>query len=109
MNKQEFEKLAIRGDGTISTTLYEKIERYYMSDNRYHEAHGGVDENKIDFIKRVFGGKINTPKTIVEKIAKESIKENRWCLQGNPSADKKRLDEMDARIWELTMFMAKQA
>ena len=108
MNKQEFEKMAIRGDGTISATLYETIERYYMSDNRYHEAHGGIEESKESFIKRVFGGKVNTPKTIMEKMAKESIKENRWCLQGNQSADKKRLDEMDAKIWEMTKWLAQQ-
>lgn len=96
MQKHEFEKLAIRGNGTISCLLYETIERFYMSENNYHKFHGGIDESKQDFVKRVFGGKVNTPTTILEKITKEAQRENRYCLQGMKSADKKSLDEMDA-------------
>ena len=107
MTKQEFESMAIRGNETISTMLYEKIERYYMSDNNYHEAHGGIDETKQDFVKRVFGGKVNTAKTILQKITAESIKENRWALRGNPSATKYELDRMDRLITEHTQWLSK--
>lgn len=108
MTKQEFEKLAIRGDKNISGILYDTIERFYMSENDYHRCHGGVNETKYEFVKRVYGGKVNTPKTILEKTIKESQKENRWCLQGSKSATKDRLDHMDELIaeqltWEATM------
>jgi hypothetical protein len=99
MTKEEFEKLAIRnGAGNISAALYESIERYYMSDSDYHCLHGGEDETKSDFVKRVFGGKVNTPKTIIKKIADESVRENNWCLRGNPSAAKDRLDKMESAL-----------
>lgn len=106
MMKHEFEALALRGTATISRTLYDTIERYYMSGNCYHEAHGGADESKQHFVKRVFGGKINTPKTILEKIIKEAQFENRWCLHGT-STTKAELDRMDYMIadqltWEST-------
>jgi hypothetical protein len=103
--KQEFENLTLRNNATIGPMMYESIERFYMSDNYYHAAHGGISENKQEFVKRVFGGKVNTPKTIAKKIAAESIKENRWSLQGNPSATKDRLDEMDAKITESYMYI----
>ena len=70
MTKQEFEKMAIRNNETISTILYDAIERFYMSENHYHETHGSIDETKQDFVKRVFNGKVNTPKTITIKITK---------------------------------------
>lgn len=95
MMQYEFEALALRGDAHIGPMMYDSIERFYMSDNNYHQQFGGRDENKRDFVKRVFGGKVNTPKSIARKIIAESIKENRWCLQGH---DKKRLDEMDVLI-----------
>lgn len=98
MMKHEFEALALRNNETIGVEMYASIERFYLNDNDYHAAHGGVEESKTDFVKRVFGGKVNTPKTIAEKIAAESIKENRWCLRGNDTATKDRLDEMDALI-----------
>jgi hypothetical protein len=98
MNKQEFEKMALRNDTSIGVMMYESIETFYMCDNRYHEYNGGIDESKQDFIKRVFGGKFNTPKTIADKITNEAIKENRWALRGNRVADKNRLDEMDSLI-----------
>lgn len=100
MTKCEFETLAMRGNAEIGYMMYESIERFYMSDNHYHAAHGGIDETKQDFVKRVFGGKVNTPKTIADKVAAEAIKENRWCLRGNPTATKDRLDNMDALIIE---------
>lgn len=39
MLKEEFEKLAMRGHGTITVNLYEAIERYYISESYYHQ-HG---------------------------------------------------------------------
>lgn len=107
MTKQEFERLAIRGNATISCLLYNTIERFYMSENNYHAAHGGIDETKQEFVKRVFGGKVNTPKTILNKIIAESQRENRWCLQGNSTATKDRLDHMDALIDEHYRYLAK--
>ena len=106
MMKQEFESLALRNNATIGEDMYASIERFYISENEYHAKHGGVNETKQDFVKRVFGGKVNTPKTIAEKIAAESIKENRWALRFNPSATKSELDRMDAAIWNhyLTMY-----
>lgn len=98
MMKHEFEALALRGCQQIGSEMYAAIERFYISDNDYHRTHGGIYETKQDFVKRVFGGKVNTPKTIAEKIANESIKENRWCLQGNSTATKERLEEMDEAI-----------
>jgi hypothetical protein len=100
MIKQEFEGLALRGNAEISQLLYDTVERYYMSDNNYHAAHGGIYETKQQFVKRVFGGKVNTPRTICEKMIKEAQKENRWCLQGCKSATKDRLDDMDEMIAE---------
>lgn len=68
MTKSEFEQLAIRNNaGTITLPLYETIERFYMSESKYHQTHGGINETKQEFVKRVFGGKVNTPKTILKK------------------------------------------
>lgn len=103
MKKEEFECMTIRENSEkheISGLLYDTIERFYMSDNDYHRTHGGLNETKQEFVKRVFGGKVNTPKTILTKIITESIKENRDALQYNDAANKKRLDEMDACIAE---------
>ncbi len=55
---------------------------------------------KQEFVKRVFGGKVNTPKTILAKVISESQKENRYALQCNKSVTKKRFDEMDILIEE---------
>lgn len=106
MMKSEFEALALRNNAEIGVEMYAAIERFYISENDYHRAHGGIYESKQQFVKRVFGGKVNTPKTIAEKIAAESIRENRWTLQGNSTATKTRLDEMDAAIRDhyMTMF-----
>lgn len=98
MNKQEFESMAMRNDTKIGVMMYESIEHFYMSDNQYHKYNGGINETKQEFVKRVFGGKINTPKTITHKIATEAINENRYALTGNQSATKTRLDEMDNLI-----------
>jgi hypothetical protein len=103
MMHEEFEKLTIRENSdrqTISGLLYQTIEHFYTSDNNYHLYHGGINETKQEFVKRVFGGKVNTPKTILEKTIAESIRENRYCLQGNETATKSRLDEMDILIRE---------
>lgn len=108
MTKQEFERLTIRNGGTISAPLYNTIERFYLSENEYHNANGGADESKQDFCKRVFGGKVNTPESIKRKTIEEAQRENRFALRGNAHATKQRLDEMDALIaqhieWEARM------
>jgi len=105
--KEEFEQMALRGNEIISGLLYDTIEKFYMSTNEYHQTHGGVNETKQEFVKRVFGGKINTPKTILEKATAEAIKENRWCLQGSKSATKDRLDNMDAQLTEHYQWLSK--
>ena len=97
MMKQEFEALALRGGATIGSDMYRSIERFYVSENDYHAAHGGIYETKQEFVKRVFGGKVNTPKSIAQKIAAESIKENRWALRSHPITEE-RLKEMDEAI-----------
>ena len=109
MMKHEFEALAIRGTETISPVLYGTIERMYNSDNEYHERHGGVDESKHDFVKRVFGGKVNTAQSVLKKITAEVIRENRWALRGNLSATDARLAEMDAKIAEHLSWEARQS
>lgn len=112
MTKKEFEAMTMRAGArcsTISVLLFETIERYYMSRNYYHEAHGGADETKQAFVKRVYGGKVNTPKTILEKTIKEAQRENRWCLQGTPTGNNKReLDRMDALIADQITWESKQ-
>lgn len=109
MTRQEFETLAIRENGgTISTTLYDTIERLYVSDNEYHAAHGGADESKQEYVKRVFGGKVNTANSVLNKTIAEAQRENRYALQGNPSATKTRLDHMDALIAEHITWEARQ-
>lgn len=109
MMKHEFEALAIRGADTISPVLYSTIERMYSSDNDYHAAHGGIYETKTEFVKRVFGGKVNTAKTILAKITAEAIKENRYALRGCPSVTDERLTEMDAAITAHLAWEARQA
>ena len=108
MMKSEFENLAIRNNATISLPLYEVIERLYTSDNNYHQEHGGINETKQEFVKRVFGGKVNTPKTILKKTIAEIIRENAWCLQGC-NVSKTRLDEMNTAIKEHYTYLARQA
>ena len=105
--KHEFEALALRNNAEIGVEMYASIERFYLCDNDYHRTHGGIYETKQEFVKRVFGGKVNTPRTIAQKIAAESIRENRWALQGNANATKERLDEMDAVITDHYMTMYK--
>lgn len=107
MMKNEFEALAIRGSETISCVLYDTIERMYNSDNDYHAAHGGIDESKQDFVKRVFGGKVNTAKTILKKITAEVIRENRYALLGCQVTNE-RLAEMEAMITNHLQWEAKQ-
>lgn len=97
MMKFEFEALAMRNGEMISPVLYDTIERMYTSENGYHAVHGGTDESKTDFVKRVFGGKVNTAKSILKKITAEVIAENRYSLLGC-SVDCQRLLEMDEAI-----------
>lgn len=109
MTKSEFEQLAIRNNaGTITLPLYKTIERFYMSETEYHKTHGGINETKQEFVKRVFGGKVNTPTTILKKIIAESIRENTWCLKGtsNTKAD---FDRMNTCIEEHYTWLASQA
>ena len=105
MLKEEFEQLAMRGHGTISGCLYDAIECYYMSDSYYHEHHGGLNEDKYQFVKRVFGGKVNTPKSVTKKITAEAIRENRWCLR-NHNLTEQELKQMDERLMEHYQFLA---
>ena len=100
MMKHEFEALALKGSAEIGAMMYDSIERFYMSDNNYHAQFGGRDESKQDFVKRVFGGKVNTPKSIARKIADEANKENRWFLRGNAHAGQKELDHHETLIRE---------
>lgn len=97
MLKKEFEQLAMRNNQPIGIMLYESVESFYMCENQYHQYNGGIDETKQAFVKRVFGGKINTPKTITAKLTHEAIKENRYCLSGNKSGES-RLNEIDNLI-----------
>ena len=101
MLKEEFEKLAMRGHGTITVNLYEAIERYYMSESYYHQQFGGVNEDKYQFVKRVFGGK----ESITKKITAEAIRENRWCLR-NHNLTEQELKQMDERLTEHYQFLA---
>lgn len=97
MLKQEFEQLAMRNNQSIGYLMYDSIECFYTSNHEYHERNGGTEETKQEFVNRVFGGKVNTPKTITLKIAIEAIKENRFALRGNKAAEN-RLSEMDTQI-----------
>ena len=105
MLKEEFEQLAMRGHATITSSLYDAIECFYMSDSYYHEHHGGLHEDKYQFIKRVFGGKVNTPKSIMKKITAEAIRENRWCLR-NHNITEAKLVQMDERLTDHYQFLA---
>lgn len=105
MLKEEFEQLAMREHGTITSRLYDAIESYYMSDSYYHQQFGGVDEDKYQFVKRVFGGKVNTPKSVMKKITAEAIRENRWCLR-NHNLTEQELKQMDERLTEHYQFLA---
>ena len=106
MMKHEFEALALRGNATIGVEMYHSIERFYTSTSDYHRAHGGIYETKYEFVNRVFGGKVNTPKTIAQKLIRESINENRYALQGC-NITEERLREMDERIADHYMNMLK--
>ena len=73
MTISEFGQLAIRNNaGEIILPLYETIEKFYMSGSEYHQIHDGINETKQEFVKRVFGVKANTPKTILKKIIAEA-------------------------------------
>lgn len=104
MMKSEFEALALRGHAQIGAEMYRSIERYYVSDNDYHRSHGGIYETKQEFVKRVFGGKVNSPRTIAEKIAREAIRENRFALLGC-DVSPEQLKAMDEKILEHYMCM----
>lgn len=75
MMKSEFESLAMRKHGAeIPYNLYKEIETFYMDDSKYHEANGGIYETKQEFVKRVFGGAVNTVDSIKEKLGKEYVR-----------------------------------
>lgn len=106
MTKNEFEKMAIRSGEEISPLLYDHIEHLYMSDNNYHECHGGVEETKQDFVRRVFGGKVNTAKSVLKKTIAECRVENRYCLLGCSSVTDQDLLRMDEIIEDQLTFCA---
>ena len=91
--------------GTITSRLYAAFESDYMSDSYYHQQFGGQNEDKFSFVKRVFGGKVNTPKSIMKKITAEAIRENRWCLR-NHNLTEQELKQMDERLTEHYQFLA---
>lgn len=94
MTKTEFEALTIRSGEQLGSYLYDAIEYFYMSGNDYHKHNNpeGADESKVNFCKRVFGGKVNTAKTILKKTIAEAVKENNFALRGNAAAIKDKLD-----------------
>ena len=108
MTLQELESLTMREGTHLSPMAHEAAERYYMSDNVYHEqsnAHG-IDETKQEFARRVFGGKVNTLRTFALKLVQESIRDNEYCLRGCRShEDKAEMEHMnhliaDQLTWE---------
>ncbi len=98
MLREEFESLAMANGESIPQVMYEQIEYFYMADNDYHAQHGGVDEDQASFVLRVFGGKVNTKRSVLAKLVKETIRENRWALRGNPSCTASKLRQMDRVI-----------
>lgn len=91
MLKHEFERLAMRGDATISNEGFETVNRLYMSDNDYHRYNGGIDELKTDFVQRVFGGKVNTEKTIALKLCAENIRDCHFAVGRYNEAENQRM------------------
>lgn len=107
MMKHEFEALALRNNATIGPELYNIVEHFYTSENDYHRTHGGIYETKYEFVERVFGGKVNTPKTICQKIIREAINENRYALLGC-NVSEERLREMDKVISDHYTFILRK-
>lgn len=97
MLQSEFENLALRGNAHIPCVLYHEIEKFYVSDNDYARHVGADKETKQQFVRRVFGGKVNTPASVARKIAAESIRENRYLLRSCNVA-KENLEHMDVLI-----------
>lgn len=75
MTKREFELMALKEEEPIPQTLYEKIEAFYMADDAYHKEFGGYRESKQDFVRRVYGGKVNTREMILQKTIEEATRE----------------------------------
>lgn len=107
MMQHEFEALALRNNATIGPELYNIVERFYTSENDYHKTHGGIYETKYAFVERVFGGKVNTPKTICQKLIREAINENRYALLGR-NVSEERLREMDEAISDQYTFILRK-
>jgi hypothetical protein len=105
MMKSELESLVMRDGIELSQMAFEAAERYYMSDNYYHQSNNphGAEETKQEFARRVFGGKVNTIRTFALKLVRESIKENRYCLSGC-TIDAKEMEHMDRLIVEQTTW-----
>lgn len=80
MLKKEFERLAMRNDEEVSQEIFDTIHLFYMATNNYHVENGGIEETKSEFVKRVFGGKRNTTKTIALRMSAERIRENDYCV-----------------------------
>ena len=101
MTLQELESLTMREGEHLSPMAHEAAERFYMSDNVYHQYNNphGVDETKQEFARRVFGGKVNTLRTFALKLVRESICENEYCLRGcRVHEDKEEMNRMNRAI-----------
>jgi hypothetical protein len=103
MLQSELESLVMRNGEEIPQMAFEAAERFYMSDNVYHEYNNphGADETKQEFARRVFGGKVNTLRTFTLKLVREAIHENEYCLRGcRVHEDKAEMERMNRRIVE---------
>lgn len=103
MTLQELESLTMRNGQHLSQMAYEAADRFYMSENVYHEYNNphGIDETKQEFARRVFGGKTNTIRTFALKLVQESIRDNEYCLRGiRTHEDKKEMERMNRLIAE---------
>jgi hypothetical protein len=87
MMQEEFKKLAGVRE-SVSSHIYAEVEDYYMSGK----------EDKQTFVKRIFGGINNTPRSIVRKMAEEACRINREALKYNAAATAEKLDKMDRSI-----------
>lgn len=84
MMKSELEALIMRNGEELPQMAFEAAERHYMTDNTYHQHNNphGSNETKQAFARRVFGGRVNTLRTVALKLAREAIRENEYCLRG---------------------------
>lgn len=107
MLKSELERLVMRNGEDLPQMAFEAAERYYMSDNVYHEHNNphGAYETKQEFARRVFGGKVNTLRTFALKLVREAIRENEYYLRGcRVHEDAKEMARMGRLIAEQTTW-----